>query len=441
MQVSVETTGSLERSVTVDVPEERISSAVEERLKSMSRTSRIQGFRPGKAPLRVIKQRFGAQVRKEVVEKLVTSSFYEAVSKEDLKPVGRPLIDPLQEKVGEGLSYTATFEVLPEFKLNPVEDLEIEKPVCPITDTDVDGMIDKLRRQRRDFRVEERAAREGDRVNVNCRGLVDGEVQDNLKMEDMDIEIGENIFIPGFEEGLIGASAGQSLTLNLTFPDDYNNEDLAGKPVVFELEVNHVAETVLPELAEEFFEAFGVKEGGEQAFRQEIRRHMEREVDVASRTRLRDATMQSLHDANEIEVPNTLVNAEFERMKDMLVKDMEMRGVAKEVAAQFTANEELRNTARRQVALQLLTAEIISSQELRASPEKVREIIEKRAQSYEDSASLINWYYNDKERLAEIEALALEDEVINWISTRGRVKDVPLSFDELMNKGQTQQHA
>ena len=441
MQVSVETTGSLERSVTVDVPEERISSAVEERLKSMSRTSRIQGFRPGKAPLRVIKQRFGAQVRKEVVEKLVTSSFYEAVSKEDLKPVGRPLIDPLQEKVGEGLSYTATFEVLPEFKLNPVEDLEIEKPVCPITDADVDGMIDKLRRQRRDFRVEERAAREGDRVNVNCRGLVDGEAQDNLKMGDLDIEIGENIFIPGFEEGLIGAAAGQSLTLNLTFPDDYNNEDLAGKPVVFELEVNHVAESVLPELDEEFFEAFGVKEGGEQAFRQEIRRHMEREVDVASRTRLRDATMQSLHDANEIEVPNTLVNAEFERMKGMLVKDMEMRGVAKEVAAQFTANEELRNTARRQVALQLLTAEIISSQELRASPEKVREIIEKRAQSYEDSASLINWYYNDKERLAEIEALALEDEVINWISTRGRVKEVPLSFDELMNKGQTQQHA
>ena len=211
--------------------------------------------------------------------------------------------------------------------------------------------------------------------------------------------------------------------------------------MVFELEVNHVAETVLPELDEEFFEAFGVKEGGEQAFRQEIRRHMEREVEVASRTRLRDATMQSLHDANEIEVPNALVNAEFERMKDMVVKDMEMRGVAKEVAAQFTAAEELKNTARRQVALQLLTAQIISSQQLRASPEKVREIIEKRAQSYEDSASLINWYYNDKERLAEIEALALEDEVINWISTRGRVKEVPLSFDELMNKGQTQQHA
>ena len=426
----------------MDVPEERISSAVEERLKSMSRTSRIQGFRPGKAPLRVIKQRFGAQVRKEVVEKLVTSSFYEAVNKEELKPVGMPLIDPLQEKVGEGLSYTATFEVLPEIKLNPVEALEIDKPVCSITDDDVDRMIEKLRRQRQDFRVEERAAREGDRVNIQGQGLVDGEALENLKLENLDIEIGENLFIPGFEEGLVGASAGQSLTLNLSFPEDYSNEELAGKPVVFELEVNHVAEAVLPEMDAEFFAAaFGVQDGGEPAFRQEINRHMEREIETASRTRYRDSIMKSLYQANEIDVPNTLVNAEFERMRSMLARDMEMRGVAKEVAAQFSANEELKNTARRQVALQLLTAEIISSQQLRASPEKVREIIEKRAESYEDSASLINWYYNDKERLAEIESLALEDEVINWIATRSKVKEVPLSFDEMMNKGQTHQHA
>ena len=425
----------------MDVPEERISSAVEERLKSMSRTSRIQGFRPGKAPLRVIKQRFGAQVRKEVVEKLVTSSFYEAVNKEELKPVGMPLIDPLQEKVGEGLSYTATFEVLPEIKLNPVEALEIDKPVCSIADDDVDRMIEKLRRQRRDFRVEERAARESDRVNVQGQGLVDGEALENLKLENLDIEIGENMFIPGFEEGMIGATAGQSLNLNLTFPEDYNSEELAGKPVVFELQVNHVAGVVLPDMDAEFFEAFGVKEGGEPAFRQEIRRHMDREIETATRTRYRDSIMRSLYEANEIDVPNTLVNAEFERMKGMLARDMEMRGVAKEVAAQFAYTDELRTTARRQVTLQLLTAEIISSQQLSASPEKVREIIEKRAQSYEDSASLVNWYYNDKERLAEIEALALEDEVINWIASQGMVKEVPLSFDELMNKGQTHQHA
>ena len=437
MQVSVETTGPLERSVTVDVPEERISSAVEERLQSMTRTSKIQGFRPGKAPLRVIKQRYGPQVRREVVEKLVSSSFYEAVSKEDLKPVGAPLIDPLREEVGAGLSYTATFEVMPEFELKPVEDMEIEKPACPITDADVGEMIERLRRQRRNFQVVERAAQEGDRINVNYQGRVDGEASENLGSENTDIEIGEKMYIEGLEEGLIGATAGESLKLNLTFPENYNNEELAGKPVVFEMQVNHVAEAVLPELDAEFFKAFGVHDDDEEKFRQEIRQHMEREVEVAARTRFRDSIMQALYEANEIDVPNALVNAEFQRMQEMFVNDMKQRGISSEVFSKVADSAELKSTARRQVALQLLTAQIISSQNLRANPEKVREIIEKRAQSYEDSSTLVNWYYNDKQRLAEIESLALEDEVINWISTRSKVKELAVSFDELMNKEQT----
>ena len=437
MQVSVETTGTLERTVTVDVPEERISSAVQEQLQSMTRTSKIQGFRPGKAPLRVIKQRFGSQVRREVVEKLVSSSFYEAVTREELKPVGAPLIDPLREEVGAGLSYTATFEVMPEFELNPVEDLEIEMPTCDITDADVISMIEKLRTQRRSFQVVERAAQEGDRINVNFQGEVDGEASENLRSENSDIEIGENRYIPGLEEGLIGASAGESLSLNLTFPENYSHEQLSGKPVVFEVQVNHVAEAVLPELDDEFFKAFGVHEGDEEKFRQEIRGHMEREVEVAARTRFRDSIMQALYEANEIEVPNALVNTEVQRMQELFANDMQQRGISSEVFSKVAESDELKGTARRQVALQLLTAEIISSQNLRADPEKVRELIEKRAQSYEDSAALINWYYNDKQRLAEIESLALEDEVINWISTRSKVKELSLSFDELMNKGQT----
>ena len=440
MQVSVETTGPLERSVTVDVPEERISTAVEERLQSMIRTSKIQGFRPGKAPLRVIKQRFGPQVRREVVEKLVSSSFYEAVTREELKPVGAPLIDPLREEVGAGLSYTATFEVMPEFELNPVEDLEIEKPACDITDADVISMIEKLRRQRRSFQVVERAAQEGDRINVNFQGEVDGEASENLRSENSDIEIGENRYIPGLEEGLIGASAGESLSLNLTFPENYNHEALSGKPVVFEVQVNHVAEAVLPELDDEFFMAFGVHEGDEEKFRQEIRGHMEREVEVAARTRFRDSIMQALYEANEIEVPNALVNTEVQRMQELFANDMKQRGISSEVFSKVADSAELKSTARRQVALQLLTAQIISSQNLRANPEKVREIIEKRAQSYEDSSALVNWYYNDKQRLAEIESLALEDKVINWISTRSKIKELAVSFDELMNKGQTNQH-
>ncbi len=437
MQVSVETKGSLGRSMTVELPEERIASAVEERLKSMTRTSRIQGFRPGKAPLRVIKQRFGSQVRQEVVDKLVNSSFHEAAQQEDLKPVGRPLIDPLQEEVGNGLSYTATFEVMPEIKLNPIEELRLEKPVCEIEEVDVDRMIEKLRRQNRTFQVVERAAGNGDLVNINFQGLVDGEELESLKAEEVDIEIGEDRLFPGLDQGLDGASSGQSLELKLTLPEDFYSAELAGKPALFQIEVNKVMEAVWPDLDEAFFENFGVSDGGEQAFRQEIRNHMNRELQVELRKRYRDSIMNALHDANEIDVPDVMVNIEAERMQQLLALDLEKRGIAKENISQLAALEDFKNTARRQVALQLLTAELIRTRELQAKPEKVREIIETWAQSYDDSEEFINWHYRDKESMARVESIALEDEVIECISSLGKVKELSLAFDELMNKRQT----
>ncbi len=438
MQVSVETSDGLERSVTVDVPEERIAGAVEEQLKSMLRTSRVQGFRPGKAPMRVIRQRYGSQVRNEVVQKLVNSSFSEAITQEELKPVGTPLIDPLRDAVGEGLTYTATFEVLPEIKLNPIADLQVEQPVCDITDTDVDAMIDRLRRQRTEFRQVERPAGNGDRVNIDYQGLIEGEAQESLKGEGVDVNLGDDLIMPGLEKGLEGATAEQSLELNLTFPEDFRNEEFAGKPVTLQIQVNRVDEAVLPELDDAFFAEFGVSEGGEAAFRQEIRSHMETEAATALRNRFRDSIMQSLHDANSIEVPNTLVRAEAQRMLEMMTKDMEMRGLGKEDAARVAESGGVQDLARRQVALQLLTGELIRTNDLQAKPEKVREIIEARAQSYEDPAALANWYYNDQERLAQIEALALEDELIDWVAAHGKIKKLSLSFDELVNKGQTQ---
>ncbi len=438
MQVSVETSDGLERSVTVDVPEERIAGAVEEQLKSMLRTSRVQGFRPGKAPMRVIRQRYGSQVRNEVVQKLVNSSFSEAITQEELKPVGAPLIDPLRDAVGEGLTYTATFEVLPEIRLNPIADLQVEQPVCDITDTDVDAMIDKLRRQRTEFRQVERPAGNGDRVNIDYQGLIEGEAQENLKGEGVDVNIGDDLVMPGLEKGLEGATAEQSLELNLTFPEDFRNEEFAGKPVTLQIQVNQVDEAVLPELDDAFFTEFGVSEGGAAAFRQEIRSHMETEATAALRNRFRDSIMQSLHDANSIEVPNTLVRAEARRMLEMMTKDMETRGLGKQDATRLAESGGVQDLARRQVALQLLTGEVIRTNDLQAKPEKVREIIEARAQSYEDPAALTNWYYNDQERLAQVEALALEDELIDWVAAHGKIKKLSLSFDELVNKGQTQ---
>ena len=437
MQVSVEQSG-LERNVTVDVPEERIAGAVEERLKSMSRTSPVQGFRPGKAPLRVIKQRFGARVRAEVVEKLVNSSFHEAISQEALKPVGPPHINLVRDAVGEGLSYTATFEVLPEIRLNPLEELRIVQPVCEITDADVAAMIDELRRQRSDFREVERPANKGDRVNIDLRGRVGNEEREDLKADGAGIVIGEGGFLPELEQALQGATAGQSLEVNLTLPEDSDNVSLSGKRAAMQIQVNYVEEAVLPELDADFFAGFGVSEGGEPAFRQQVRNQMEQRIEVALRKRLRDSVMESLYEANGIEVPNVLVNAEVGRMLELLARARATRGLDREDTSHLEESQDVQDLARRHVTLQLLTAELIRANELRAQPEKVRELIETRAQAYEDSAALINWYYNDQERLAEIEALALEDEVLDWVSARGRVEKLSLSFDELINKGQNQ---
>ena len=437
MQVSVETHGPIMRSMTVDVPEERISGAVEEQLKSMVKTSQVQGFRPGRAPLRVLRQRFGTRVRKEVVEELVNSSFYEALNQEDLEPVSPPLIDLVRAQVGRGLSYTATFEVLPEIRLNPLEDLRVEKPVCHIKDSDVDNAIEELRRQQGEFREVARAAGPGDRVSIDYQGVVEGEALALLKLEDVEVEIGEEMFIPGLGEGLKGACAGQLLELHLAFPADFINRDLAGKSALFQVQVNWVKEAVLSELDEEFFEALGVWDGGEQDFRRQVRGHVNREVKTALRNRYRDSIMGALYEANDVNVPDTLVNAEFDRMKGALDMDLIVRGRSTEIASLFTSTDNMRNSAQRRVAMRLLMTALVRAQNLRARPERVREIIEARARAYEDAASLIDWYYDNEERLAEIEAIALEDEVLDCVTARARVRETALSIDELMDNGQT----
>lgn len=439
MQVSVETGGALERSLTVQVPEERIAAEVEKRLQSMTKTTRVKGFRPGKAPLRVIRQRFGPQVRQEVLDKVLQTSFYEAVTQEKLRPAGAPQIAPLPADSGQGLSYTARFEVLPEVKLNPVEQLSIEKLVCEISDDDVSAMIEKLRRQRAELQPVERAAQKGDWVNLDYKGGAEDEAAARLEAKGALLQLGSGRFPGAFEDQLVGAGAGDSLALNLDIPEDYGREELAGKTVALEVKVNSVLEPALPELNEAFFKDFGVAEGDMAAFRGEIRKHVEREAELAKRACLRDSVMDALREANQVELPKVLVDAEIHRIRHELTGNLKMRGLPEEQidATVERAAPQFEETARRRVALRLLTAELIRAQDLKPAPEKVREIIERNAQNYEDSSSMINWYYSDKERLAEIEALALEDEVIAWVASRGKVKELRLSFDELMNKRQT----
>ncbi|HEY7839973.1 MAG TPA: trigger factor [Gammaproteobacteria bacterium] len=438
MQVSVKATGKLERSMRVEVPEERISTEVENRLLHLSRTTKLQGFRPGKAPMKLIKQRFGQQVRREVVGEVVQSTFFEAISREKLRPAGSPRIDPLEAEQGAGVKYTAQFEVMPEFELRAVEKLTIEKPSCTIGEEDIDRMVETLRKQRSRLEKSDRESRRGDVLDIDFRGSIGGEPFEGGEGKGLRVELGLGRLIPGFEEGLAGRKTGEEFRLELEFPADYHAEKLKGKKASFEVKVNQAWEPRLPELDEEFFRAFGVQEGGAAAFRKEVREHMEREATSVIRTRVRDSIMDALYKVHEIELPRTLVEQEQHRLRHQFEHNLKHYGIEAKAADDRLKDPKLfEEQARKRVALQLIVGEIVRRNELKPDPAKVRAVIERNAQSYEDPAAIVSWYYADRQRLADVENVVLEDAVIDWISGRARVTETGIPFDELVNNRQT----
>ena len=441
MQVSVESTGSLKREMKVNVPEERISGEVLNRLKSMSKTTKLSGFRQGKVPFKVIESRYGKQVRMEVVGEVVQATFYEAVRQQNLKPANRPAINTLDSDQTTGLSYTAIFEVMPEISLAPVDNIDVEKAACTINDADYLKMVDVLRKQRQTLQEIDRASRTGDTLEVDFTGKMEGEQFEGGTATDFRLELGAGRFIAGFEEGLTGKTAGADVILDLKFPDEYQNEKLAGKPVQFEVKIKKVLEPVLPELNEEFFKNFGIKGGTAEAFEKEVREHMARESEIAVRNRLRDNVMNALHAAHTVELPESLVNEEAHRLYHQYIDRLKSYGITPPRTEQDdNHNHDLSmfgESARKRVALQLIVMEMIRARDLKADPSKVRAVIEKNAANYDDPASVINWYYSDRQRLSDVEAVVLEDELIDWVCKNARVNQVDVAFDELMNKGQT----
>ena len=439
MQVFVEATGSLERKIRIEVPEEKIAAEIQNRLQSISRTSKIQGFRPGKAPFKVVQQHYGSRVRQEVIGEVMQSSFYEALAQEKLRPASRPSINPMDAGQGQGLVYTATFEIYPEVKLAPIVDMVVEKPVCTITDDDVAKMIGVIRKQQRKLQPAGRAAREGDVLDVDFKGQVDGKNFEGGEAQDFKIELGSKRFIAGFEEGLSGSTTGEKRTLKLTFPDAYYKAELAGKPVTFEVTIKAVHEPVLPELDDALFASMGVKTGGLEAFRAEVRHNMEREAEQALLGRSKNNVLETLYAANRLELPASLISQEAARLNEQFHAGMKMRGVdvhhhhdeAAETAA-FNAQAE------KKVTLQLLIADIVRTDNIRVEPAQVRKMIENIAQSYERPQEVITWYYSDKHHLAEVELLALEDAVVAWVLSRAQAREKNFSFDDLMNKVQTE---
>jgi trigger factor len=435
MQVTVEATGGLERRMTVQVPEDRIAAEVENRLRSLGRTARVHGFRPGKVPPRVIERNYGRQVRDEVVAEVLRSTFADAVAQQALSPAGGPRILEVANEPGKGLSYTAEFEVYPQVQVPDLAALKVTRPVAEVTVQDVDEMLMTLRRQRRQWDGVDRPAAMGDRLVLDYEGSADGQPVPGGKGERVPVELGTHRLLAGLEERLVGARAGEELVANVDLPADYPNQDLAGKSVRFAVKVHSVEQPRLPEVDETFLASFGVHEGGEAALRREVRENMERELRETLHTRLKTGVLDALLAASPFEVPKAMVQEEADRLRRQTRDSLAQGGtVSRGLELPIALFEE---QARRRVALGLLLAEIVRSNGIRVDPERVRARVESTASTFQEPMEVFRWYYADKRRLADIENVVLEDQAVDWILGQASVSEVATTFDAIMKPGQT----
>jgi len=429
MQVSVTSTEGLERSMTVEVPADKINAEVQQRLKSMAGRVKIDGFRPGKVPFTVVQKRFTAQVREEVESEMLRSSFYEAIQQENLRPAGTPKIETAAS-VDDKFAFTATFEVYPDVKVVIPADMVVEKPVVEAADADVDNMLNKLRKQRAGWEETDRAAEMGDQLVFDFLGKIDDVAFEGGEAKDYALELGSNRFIAGFEEQLVGAKAGDCKDVNVTFPENYQSEALAGKPAVFEVVIKKVNAPKLPDLEDaEFLKALGVEEGGVDALRSNVRESIERELKQKITALVKDQLLDKLLAANPIDLPSALVEDEITQMSNQARQSMGMQG---EMAVTDEIRNALSDRARRRVGLGLLVGELIREKGFKADAENVRARIEEMAESYEDPQSVLAWYYQDKSRLSSVEALVLEDQVVDWLLSEIKTEDVTKTFDDIM---------
>ncbi|MDP8985567.1 MAG: trigger factor [Pseudomonadota bacterium] len=428
MQVSVENTGKLERRMQVQVPAERVSSEIATRLKHLSRTARLNGFRPGKAPLTVIRQQFGPQVHREVIGELMQSSFSEAVTQNHLAPAGNPRIEPQSIAEGQDLTYVATFEVFPEVALQAIDSLELERLTADVTEADIDAMIERLRKQQMKYTAVTRAAAAGDKVTVDFEGAIDGVPFAGGKGDHVAFVLGENRMLPQLEQGLIGAVAGEQRTVEVDFPPDYRATELAGKRASFKVEIKTVEEPSLPALDEEFCASFGVTEGGIDKLREDVAANMRRELEQTLRNRNKAAVMDRLYQANPLDVPNALIESQI---RDMQLEAMRRSG-AKDVS-QAPPREPLMAPARRRVALGLLLNDIIRRENIVLDPARSNARLDEMVGAYGDPAALKRAYLQNAEAMRQVESLALEDQAVEWVLAHAKVHDKHSTFKELMN--------
>jgi trigger factor len=424
MQVTVEPGDGLTRRMTVELVADEVEQQVEKRLRELAKQARLPGFRPGKVPVRVVRQRFGDSVRGEVLGEMMQESYPAAVSQEALTPAGRPEIEPDIDVGNRRYAYVASFEVLPEIELKDLSGKRIEKPNATVTEQDVDAMLERLRKQRSTWEPVEREARQGDQLTISYVGTIDGEAFPGGSADNQPIELGANALIPGFESQLEGAVAGDERTVEVTFPEDYQAKDLAGKPAQFNVKVAKVAESRLPEIDAEFMAAFNIDDGDLERFRADVRQNMERELRQRVKARVKEQVLDALIEANPLDVPAALVKEEIGTLKEQM-------GQSTGGAAVELPDELFAESAQRRVKLGLVVAEVVKVHGLTPSEERIRELVEEAAAPYEQPQDVIDYYYAEPQRLSPMHALALEELVVARMLDTAAVEEVEASFESL----------
>jgi trigger factor len=429
MQVSVETTSGLERRVTVAVPAERLDSAVEQRLLEAQKNLRIDGFRPGKVPMREVKRRFASAVRSEVLGDVMRDSFLKAVEEHKLEPAGMPRFEPKTNQPGKDLEFVAVFDVFPEIALASFDVITVDRPVAEVTAADLDNMIDNLRKQRASWETADRAAAKGDRVNIDYEGFKGEEAFAGGSAKGQNLVLGSGSMIPGFEDGLVGTRAGEQKTLQLTFPADYHAEELKGAAVEFKVTVNKVEAQKLPEIDEEFMKGFGVEGGDLVKFRAEVKKNMERELSNAVRAQIKGQVMDGLVSNHSFDVPAALVGNEIQRMRQQM---MQQFGGGQQFDASILPDDLFREQAERSVRLGLVVRQILEQNQLKADADKVRARVEEIAEQYEEPAEVIKWFYGNRQQMDQVEGAVLEEQVVELVLASAKQSDKTMSYEDVV---------
>lgn len=431
MQVSVETTQGLERRLTISVPAETVDVEVKNRLRQISKTQRINGFRPGKVPPSVIQKRYGKSVRQEVAGELMQRNFVDAIIAEKINPAGRPSFVAKSNEEGKELEFEATFEVYPEVELKDLEKIAVERPDVEVTESDVDEMFVTLQKQHQTWKENKRKTKKGDKLTIDFTGRVDGEEFEGGKAEGFELELGAGRMIPGFEKEITGMKVGEEKTIHVTFPEDYHAENLKGKDAEFDIVVHKTEGPILPEIDDEFAKLFGVEEGGVDALRAEVSKNMTRELTSAVKAKVKEQVIEGLLAGHEVDLPSALVAQEVDVLRQQAMQrfqgQMDPKNLPELPAEMF------KEQAEKRVKIGLLLGEVIKVNELKVNDEKVNELIASAASAYEDPQEVIDYYANNKELMQQMQNVALEEQAVELLVEGAKVKDKKAKFSEIMN--------